>query len=212
MTFWSTKEFRESVDKILPYDYSRVLLDEEKWIGESSLELSLGDEVFISSEKNPRHLDEENNVVKIGPGDFALLITKEWVSIPLHCMAFIAMKSKHKLSGLVNISGFHVDPGYEGKLKFSVYNAGPTAVVLRRGDPTFIIFVTDIYPNAERRKHEHAGQKHIEPREMMPLLGAGVSVHDVNQRLSKIETLATIYGGILIGVFLILLKLVLKPG
>ena len=149
-------------------------------------------------------------MVRISPGDFALLITKEWIEIPDDCMGFIAMKSKHKLSGLINISGFHVDPGFKGRLKFSVYNAGSGDVVLKRGQATFIIFITYVREGVDLQKGgEHWRQKHIEPKDMMPLLGAGVNVHDVAHRLSTIETIVKIYGGILIGVFLVLLKFLL---
>jgi dCTP deaminase len=48
------------------------------------------------------------------------------------------MKFKIKQRGLVNVSGFHVDPGYSGKLLFSVYNAGPRSIVLTRGEPVFV--------------------------------------------------------------------------
>jgi hypothetical protein len=41
-------------------------------------------------------------------------------------MAFISMRTAFKFKGLVNISGFHVDPGYKGKLIFAVFNASPT--------------------------------------------------------------------------------------
>ena len=41
----------------------------------------------------------------------ALLITEEQVNVSLYAMAFISMKAGKKLGGLINISGFHVDPG-----------------------------------------------------------------------------------------------------
>ena len=42
----------------------------------------------------------------------AMLITEEQVNVPLDAMAFISMKAGKKLGGLINISGFHVDPGF----------------------------------------------------------------------------------------------------
>ena len=50
-------------------------------------------------------------------------------------MAFISIKAKLKFRGLVNVSGFHIDPGYRGKIIFAVFNAGPQPILLRRGQP-----------------------------------------------------------------------------
>ena len=50
------------------------------------------------------------------------------------------MKFTLKQPGLVNVSGFHVDPGYTGKLLFSGYNAGPQSVPITRGTPTFLLW------------------------------------------------------------------------
>jgi len=207
MTYWSTKDFKEKLRIILPDDHASISDDR---IRESSLELSLGEEVFISSQKSLKRLSKDNDIVKIRPGDFGLLMTDEWINIPMDCMAFISIKSKHKLSGLINISGFHVDPGFSGKLKFSVYNAGTTEVILRYKDPTFIIFIADVNKGVESKEGKHWRQKHIEPEEMMPLLGTGIPIHDLARRLGNVETMVKIYGGILIAIFILLLTRILR--
>jgi len=209
MTFWSSRDFKQNLQTILPRKKDRDYLAKDigERVRESSLELSLGEEVFISSQKRLERLTEDNDIVKIEPADFGLLVTKEWVEIPGNCMGFISIKSKHKLSGLINISGFHVDPGFRGRLKFSVYNAGTTDVILRYGERTFIIFITYIRGGSEPKEGAHWDQEHIEPKEMMPLLGgAGITVHDIVHRLGTVETMVKIYGGVLIGIFLLLLK------
>lgn len=50
------------------------------------------------------------------------------------------MKSGLKNSGLVNVSGFHVDPGYKGKLLFAIFNAGPQTVTVRCDQDAFLIW------------------------------------------------------------------------
>jgi dCTP deaminase len=124
-------------------------------------------------------------------------------------MAFISIKSRHKLSGLINISGFHVDPGFYGKLKFSVYNAGTTDVILRYKEETFLLFIADVGEGVTLKKGEHWGQEHIEPKEMMPLLGTGIPFHNLARRLDTVETLVKIYGGILVAIFILLLTRIL---
>lgn len=44
----------------------------------------------------------------------------------------------------MNVSGFHVDPGYKGRLIFSVYNAGPKSITLRRGQKFFLIWYASL--------------------------------------------------------------------
>lgn len=55
-------------------------------------------------------------------------------------MAFISMKTGIKFKGLINVSGFHVDPGYKGKLVFSAFNASPSPIQICAGDPIFKIW------------------------------------------------------------------------
>ena len=50
----------------------------------------------------------------IPPGQFAFLLTAETVTMPDNAIAFISIKARLKFNGLINISGFHVDPGYRG--------------------------------------------------------------------------------------------------
>lgn len=57
------------------------------------------------------------------------------------CLALISIKSSSKMKGLVNISGFHVDPGYQGRIYYAVFNAGPRPILLRRQEALFQMFV-----------------------------------------------------------------------
>ena len=57
---------------------------------------------------------------------------------------FISMKARIKFRGLVNVSGFHVDPGYKGRLLFAVFNAGPSDVHLARGDECFLVWYASL--------------------------------------------------------------------
>lgn len=83
---------------------------------------------------------EPNGVVNIPPGQFAFLLTEEKVRMPADALGFISIKARHKYKGLVNVSGFHVDPGWDGYLMFSVFNAGPSDIVLKRGEELFLLW------------------------------------------------------------------------
>jgi dCTP deaminase len=118
--------------------------DEEK-IKNGAYELSLGSQVFQTDSK-PRVVTNliKNEKIYIEPGQFALLLTEEYVKIPKDRIAFISIKAGVKFKGLVNVSGFHVDPGFEGNLLFSVYNAGPSTIVLSQGTEYFPIWFAEL--------------------------------------------------------------------
>ncbi len=55
-------------------------------------------------------------------------------------MGFISVKTSEKFKGLVNVSGFHVDPGFKGHLKFTVYNAGNKPIFLDYESACFLLW------------------------------------------------------------------------
>jgi dCTP deaminase len=59
------------------------------------------------------------------------------------------MKSKAKFRGLINVSGFHVDPGFSGKLIFSAFNAGVQELHLTKGTPLFMIWYASLDEKTE---------------------------------------------------------------
>lgn len=144
--FWSTDKLRRRVTDeriIQPYFQTKT--------GRSNYTLCLGDEAFVSptrepsnqSEEQTLNLENENSLV-IPPGQFGFLLTQEIVKIPEDTIAFISMRARYKYKGLVNVSGFHVDPGFHGRLIFAVFNAGPTRVRLKRRDECFHIWFADL--------------------------------------------------------------------
>ena len=112
-------------------------------IKSGAYELSLGNEVFMtdSNDGKKETLTTDKEQIVINPGQFALLLTEEEVNIPPDKIAFISIKASIKLKGLVNVSGFHVDPGFQGKLVFSVYNAGSSKISMEKGAPCFLIWL-----------------------------------------------------------------------
>lgn len=94
-----------------------------------AFDLRLGDEYYLSGEDHKRSCKEDGGI-NIKPGQFALLTTYEIFSMPINLVAFLSMRFSVKAEGLINVSGFQVDPGYQGVFIFSVYNAGPNDVDL----------------------------------------------------------------------------------
>jgi dCTP deaminase len=65
-------------------------------------------------------------------------------------MGLISIKATYKLKGLVNVSGFHVDPGWSGPLIFTVFNAGPATIHLQQGLPVFLLWIAALDEESEK--------------------------------------------------------------
>lgn len=166
----------------------------------ASYDLSLGEEVYVSGEDSPRTLSAARPFVAIPRGQFALLLTKEYVRVPDDHLALISIRFGKKAQGLVNISGFHVDPGFEGKIVFSVFNAGPTDVMLKYGEPIFMIFFYKLQHSVLRPyKGERKGLKSLPTALVSSVKGVSASLSDVDKRVSRLEVERWVMWTLLIG-------------
>ena len=151
--FWGNIELRRRLPDIVS-DFKEGRLDR------GTYKLRIGPEVYVSptgvgsdqKNKTKLKLDLGRDFV-IPAGQFAFLLTEETVTIPEDALAFISVRAKYKFRGLVNVSGFHVDPGFTGRLVFAVFNAGPGEVHLERCEECFHIWFADL------RDHEPMGPK-----------------------------------------------------
>lgn len=146
MSFWST-------ERILGYGNKKPLFNpyNKEQIKHCAIELSVGSQVCMTS----THKDPETTQISNGgffailPGQFALILTEEVINVPSNAIGFISIRASTKFKGLINVSGFHVDPGYEGRLKFSVYNAGSQPISFKRGDIIFMLWLADLDTETE---------------------------------------------------------------
>lgn len=113
--------------------------------------LRMGDRYFCTSDGAKGIAAAQTKVIltpgqsfTIPPGQFAFLLTKETIRVPHNAMAFISMRTPFKFKGLINVSGFHVDPGYEGKLLYAVFNAGPSAISVSENEKLCKIWFCDL--------------------------------------------------------------------
>src|SRR3984893_13661938 len=142
--FWSGETLSERLNSLIdPFLPERVDC--------AAYTLAIGPEVYVSP--NDQTADPTTVTVRkladgeaftIPPGQFAFLLSEEVVSVPADALAFISIRAKTKFRGLVNVSGFHVDPGYPGQRHFSVFNAGPVPIHLKRGQPIFLIWYASL--------------------------------------------------------------------
>lgn len=180
MSFWSSQTLESRASDLIESDALPV-------VDCNAIQLRVGEEIFVT----PR-LEEGNDLTKrrltvgeaflIPPQQFAFILTEERICVPIEAMAFISMRATFKMQGLVNVSGFHVDPGWKGKLVFAVYNAGPIPVHLERGLPLFLIWYASLDHPSE--KHKVApGKDTIEPQKLAALTTPSDSLYALNKRL-----------------------------
>jgi dCTP deaminase len=186
MAFWSGKTLEVRLpDLIEGFDPGRIDCN--------AYTLRIGREVYISpstaaeaATRTKIVLDEKQDFV-IPPGQFAFLLTEERVKVPDSAVAFISMKARVKFKGLVNVSGFHVDPGYHGRLLFAVFNAGPGPVHLARGDKCFLIWYASL--EGESGKYVRTDPPFDEiPSELIGPIGAPLqSFAGLADRIQQVE-------------------------
>jgi len=150
--FWSSETLAQKLPSLIsPYSEDRIDC--------AAYTLSVGDEVYVSP--SDQAVDPKAVTIRrlspgqsfaIPPGQFAFLITYETVSVPSDAIALISIRARVKFRGLVNVSGFHVDPGYVGQLTFSVFNAGPVPIHLKQGDRAFLIWYANLDRPTENKK------------------------------------------------------------
>lgn len=161
MTFWSGARIHDQLQLII--DNSPL-----PKVDCNAVELTMGPEVYITPHlevRDPQSVTkrklDDGECFTIPAGQFAFLLTEETIKIPHTAMAFISMKTTIKFKGLVNVSGFHVDPGYKGRLVFSVFNAGPAPVHLQRGKPVFMLWLADLDNQATEKDGRSNGNNEI---------------------------------------------------
>jgi dCTP deaminase len=152
--FWGGERLKAELGALISdFESSRV--------DRAAYRLRVGPEVYVSPTGEP---DDPRNKPKtkldagqgftIPAGQFGFILTEERVTVPMNAIAFISIRAGYKFRGLVNVSGFHVDPNYEGRLIFAVFNAGPGPVHLSRGEPCFLIWYADLDQPSDLKKRE----------------------------------------------------------
>lgn len=219
MAFWSGQELaRRAANENLVSSF------DTKNIDCASYTLHLGRQTFITQEGNKfrKLLDrgyvpglknlEPDDVISIPPGQFAFLLTEEKVRMPLDALGFISIKAGKKYKGLVNVSGFHVDPGWDGYLMFSVFNAGPMHIVLKRGEPLFLLWFASLDQVSEAsyryKPTPESAEPEIQVKYVQGLTQPVQSLPSLSRDVAKLRY-ATLRGDIALGLAIATLGLLL---
>jgi len=185
-SFWSGETLADRLQTLIePFSRDRVDC--------AAYTLAVGPEVYVTPNDQTsdpttvtvRKLDQ-GQAFTIPPGQFAFLLTEEVVAVPPDALAFISIRAKIKFRGLVNVSGFHVDPGYRGQLTFAVYNAGPVPIHLKRGQPIFLIWYAGLDRHSEFKK-AGAIHKGIDTELITAVSGELQSFAGLSKRLKDVD-------------------------
>ena len=194
MGFWSRETIRDrlsdqNVEPPIVTGYN------EERVDAASYRLRVGNEAFVTPSSD--HVDpayktkrflREGESITIPSGQFAVLCTEETVTIPPDTIGFIALRSKDaKFKGLVNVSGFHVDPGYSGKLIFAVFNAGPGSVHVAQGDEWFMIAFAGLDRTSDEPRDEPDYQN-IPTSVLSPLAGQFLTLKGLDAKIDNTES------------------------
>lgn len=188
-----------------------------EWLGDdvdgdcfnqASYDLRLGAEAYIVGEDTPKLLTPDDPYLVLKPGHFAMLTTVEKLNMPDDHMAFITVRMRYKNQGLVNISGFHVDPSFSGHLKFAVQNVGPSDVYLRLNEPTFSIFFALVHGQIGERRKPVA--RALAMDDMHTLGGSSVTLTQMKKDIDRLNQLLMIYAPFAVSAFIAILVLIYK--
>lgn len=187
MAFWSGETLGQKLpDLITPFDPGAIDC--------AAYTLRVGREVYVSPDREltapTRHTKQtlgDGQGFAIPPGQFAFLMTKEKITVPDTALAFISIKARLKFGGLINISGFHVDPGYSGALLFSVLNAGPKPLHLVEGQSLFLIWFADLDRETREKKRSETGFAGIDPQLINGISGEILSLQSLSDKQRALE-------------------------
>lgn len=188
--FWSGETLKDRLTTLItPFDPDRVDC--------SAYTLSMGRELYVSpndATEDPQSVTirklSDGEAFTIPPGQFAFLLTEEKVEIPDTALALISIKAKIKWRGLINVSGFHVDPGFRGRLIFSVYNAGPVPVHLRQGQPMFLIWYASLDAPTKLGRRQPV-QESFPPDLISGISGELQSLAGMNKKIKDLDKTLT---------------------
>ncbi|HEX8578252.1 MAG TPA: hypothetical protein VF655_01495 [Allosphingosinicella sp.] len=202
--FWSGEriEERHKVDKIFfipdpanPDEKPKYDLDPD-WLRGASYNLKMGGQAYVTpvEENDPKSIRTlaDGEAFVIPAGQFAFLLTHEAVHVPDDAFALLALRARElQFKGLINVSGFHIDPGYRGRLVLAVNNAGPGEVHLREGQVLFEVFFANL-DRATAKGYAKSSKKkplfRIEPEIISSIAGRFETLPGLKKKIEEVES------------------------
>jgi dCTP deaminase len=181
MAFWSGAKLKANLNGLIS-DFNADRVDCAAYT------LRMGKQYYVSasedaSARNKVEKLDEGDCLVIPSGQFAVLLTEETVTIPSGVIGFISIKNGLKSRGLVNVSGFHVDPGFSAPLRFAVFNAGPSPICIKQGEDCFLIWYADLDQNDKENVKTESNNK---------IYAKGISSADISTLTGAVNTVSVL--------------------
>jgi dCTP deaminase len=178
-------------------------------VKESSYDLRLGEEFYVVGKRAPERLSVKEPYVSLPPGQFAVLTCYEILHLPKEVMAFISLRNRFKMQGLVNVSGFHVDPTFKGRLVFAVQNVGPNDVRLKYKEPTFTIFFADVDGN-KTSSRDVPTRLGITLPDVQQLGASSITLAKLKKDIDSLRTVLLVYAPFAVALVIALIVTLIK--
>jgi len=167
----------------------------------ASYDLRVGKYAFTSSLKEKMDVSEKG-ILRIEPGEFAVVETLETLKFGDQIAAQLGLRSEFARQGLMMLSGPQIDPGFKGLIIVRLINLAPNTIVLIYGTPFLTTQFFDLqYPASKLYCGPYQNQTGLSARDIQELtqtegltLGAVIKTlsaiaKDVNKLTTEVGTL-----------------------
>jgi deoxycytidine triphosphate deaminase len=150
-------------------DRSGDLYSANSPIQPASIDLSIGD-IFLpeKNEGEKGSIESPFHSYRLDSGHTAIVQTREELDLPDNLAAIGFPPSRVSSRGLLMTNPGHVDPGYKGRMKFTVINMGRESYLLNAGEMIVTLLFFRLNPPAAKsfskripNFHGHVGQEEL---------------------------------------------------
>ncbi len=114
------------------------------------------------------------------------------------------------MQGLVNVSGFHVDPTFQEQLVFAVQNVGATEIRLKYMEPTFTIFFAKVDRNTDPDVEVATRRLGITLQDIAQLGGSTITLGKLKEEMDQLRRMVFVYAPIIVAATIALIVALLK--
>lgn len=181
----SDKDIRKLLNdgKLVITDFS------EECLQPASYDLRLGKHAYVSHKEQPFTLSE-GGFLTLESGAFALVCTHETIEMPLNLRGRVGLRARYSLTGLINLSGPQIDPGFRGRLTLGIVNLGPRTRQIKYLDRVFTVEFDQLVSTATKGYSGEFKQSDALPPHIVEIISHGISssLPQISMRLERVES------------------------
>jgi deoxycytidine triphosphate deaminase len=164
-----------------------------------SYDVRVGSRVVFSGSGEIKEL-RENDTFPIPAGAYVGIVSRENFNLPENVIGIIGTKRRFSYEGLILLTGFIVDAGYQGHLLFTVYNASNKPSFLQFEEKLCTVIFHQVEGYCGRKFHDSSLLEGKFPSEFVRNIGqtdpSGYAslqdevkkIQDISGRISRLET------------------------